>query len=109
MWRNSVLRSFIAAFGICAIAWALDAILIYRTEAPLADTAQRILSGDNFNAAQLVAVRSQLDVAPARPIEASASSSAAVIRLLLLEDALKKGNRLPDSEIVELEMIVSAA
>ncbi len=107
---HAVWRSFIAIFGICAIAWAIDAILVYRTDAPLADTAQRILSGDKFNAAQLSAMKRQLDAAPARPLQASALSSAAVIRLLLLEDELKAGNRQPSaSDLVELQMVVSAA
>src|SRR5258708_1958531 len=107
---NSVRRSFIAIFGICAIAWAIGAILVYRTDASLADTAQRILSGDKFNAAQLSAMKRQLDAAPARPLQASALSSVAVIRLLLLEDELKAGNRQPSaSDLVELQMVVSAA
>jgi hypothetical protein len=107
---NSVRRSFIAIFGICAIAWAIDAILVYRTGAPLADTARRILSGDKFNAAQLSAMKRQLDTAPARPLQASALSSVAVIRLLLLEDQLKAGNRQPSaSDLVELQRVVSAA
>jgi hypothetical protein len=107
---NSLRRSFIAIFGICAIAWAIDAILVYRTDATLADTAQSILSGEKFNAAQLSAMKRQLDAAPARPLQASALSSVAVIRLLLLEDELKAGNRQPSaSDLVELQMLVSAA
>jgi hypothetical protein len=107
---NSVRRSFIAIFGICAIAWAFNAILAYRTDAPLADTAQRILSSDKFNAAQLRAMKRQLDAARARPLEASALSGAAVIRLLLLEDELRAGNRQPSAlEIEELQMLLSAA
>ena len=63
---NFVRRSFIAIFGICAIAWAINAILVHRTDAPLADIAQRILSGDKFNAAQLSAMKRQLDTSPVR-------------------------------------------
>ena len=107
---NSVRRSFIEIFGICAMAWAIDAILVYRTDAPLADSAQRILSGDKFNAAQLSAMKRQLDRAPARPLQASALSRATVIRLLLVEDELRAGNRQPSvSDLVELQMVVSAA
>ena len=105
---NSVWRSFIAMFGICAIAWAFDAIPVYRKDAPLADAAKRILSGDKFSAAQLNAMKRQLDAASARPLQASALNSAVVIRLLLLEDELKAGNRQP-SALVELQMLVSAA
>jgi hypothetical protein len=105
---NSVWRSFIAMFGICAIAWAFDAIPVYRKDAPLADAAKRILSGDKFSAAQLNAMKRQLDAASARPLQASALNGAVVIRLLLLEDELKAGNRQP-SALVELQMLVSAA
>jgi hypothetical protein len=106
-----VWRSFIATFGICAIAWAIDAILVYRTDVPLEGAAQTMLAGDKFNAAQLSAMKRQLDAAPAaRPLRASALSDAAVIRLLLLEDKLKAGNRQPSaSDLVELQMYVSAA
>jgi hypothetical protein len=108
---SSVWRSFIAMFGVCAIAWAIDVILVYRTDAPLAGAVQRILSGDKFNAAQLSAMKSQLDAAPAaRPLRPSALSDAAVIRLLLLEDELKAGNRQPSApDLIELQMYVSAA
>jgi hypothetical protein len=68
------------------------------------------LSGEKFKAAQLTAVRRQLDAAPTIPLQASALSSAAVIRLLLLEDELKTGNRLPSApDLVEFQMVVSAA
>jgi hypothetical protein len=105
-----VWRIFVAMFGICAIAWALSVIPVYRKDAPLADAAQRILSGDRFNAAQLSAMKRQLDAAPARPLQASALNGAVVIRLLLLEDALKAGRRQPSApDLVELQMLVSAA
>jgi hypothetical protein len=105
-----VLRSFISILGICAIAWAIDAILVYRTDAPLAGAADRILSGDKFNAAQLSAMKRQLDAAATRPLQASALSGAEIIRLLLLEDDLKAGNREPSaSDLTDLQMGVSAA
>ena len=90
--------------------WAVAAILVYRTDVPLADTAQRILSGDKFNPAQLSAMRRQLDTAPARPRLASALSGVAVIRLRLLEDGRSQGGPPPSgSEIDELQSVVSAA
>ena len=105
----SVRRGFIAIFGICAIAWAIDVIAVYRAEASLAGAGQAILSGDRFNAAQLGAMKRQLDAAPAQPVQASAASGAAVIRLLLLEDELKAGNRQPsDSDISDLQKAVRA-
>ena len=107
---NSVWRGFIATFGVCAIAWAINAILVYRTDAPLAGAADRILSGDKFNAAQLSAMKRQLDAAATRPLQASALSGAAVIRLLLLEDALNASNRRPSaSDLVDLQAAVDAA
>jgi hypothetical protein len=107
---NSLRRIFVAIFGICAIGWAIDTILIYRTDSPLADTAKRILSGDTFNAVQLDTMKRQLDAASVRPLQATALSSAAVIRLVLLEDELKAGNRRPSaSDLAGLQMVVSAA
>ena len=107
---NSVRRTLVATFGICAIFWAIDAILIYRSDGALADTAQRILSGGKFNAAQLSAMKRQLDTVPARPLQASALTSAAVIRLLLLEDELKAGRDQPSAaDFIQLQMTVRAA
>lgn len=107
---NSVRRTLVATFGICAIFWAIDAILVYRSDGALTDTAQRILSGDKFNVAQLDGMKRQMDAAPARPLQASATSSGAVIRLLLLEDQLKAGKGLPSAEdLVQFQMTIHAA
>jgi hypothetical protein len=108
---KSVWRSFIAMFGICAVAWAIDVISIYRAEASLAGAGQAILSGDKFNAAQLGALKRQLDAAPARPVQASATSGAVVIRLLLLQDELKGDSREPVALLgmADLQAAVSAA
>jgi hypothetical protein len=105
---NSVWRSLIVLFGICAITWAVEVFPAYRSEAPLLDAAQRILSGDKFGAAQLGAIRGQLQAAA--PQQASALSSAAVIRMLLLEDERKAGNREPSAaDRIKLQAAVSAA
>jgi hypothetical protein len=107
---NFVRRSFVVMFGICAIAWAADTFLVYRAEDSLGDVARRILSGNQFKATQLSAMKRQLDAAPAKPFQASSLSSAAVIRLLLLERDFKAGNQQPSaSDIVELQSVVSAA
>ena len=90
---NSVWRSFIAVFGICAITWAVDVIPAYRADVPFAVNAQLALSGDKFNAMQLSAMKRELDAASAKPLQASALTGAAVIRLLLLEATLSAGNR----------------
>lgn len=106
---NAVWRGFIAIFGICAVAWAIDVIPTYRMDAPYAGIAERILWGDKFNPAQLDAMRRQLDVASVRPVQASALSGAAVIRLLLLEDGMKAGTRQPlAADLADLQMAVSA-
>ena len=106
---NSVWRIFVAIFGICAIAWATDVIPTYRRDAPYTGIAERILSGDKFTAAQLEAMRRQLDGTPVRPAQASALSGATVMRLLLLEDGMKADNRQPSaSDLADLQMAVSA-
>ena len=106
---NFVWRSFIAVFGICAIAWAIDVILVYRTDVPFAGNAQLVLSGDKFNAVQLSAMKRQLD-ASGKPLQASALTGAAIIRLLLLEAALSAGNGQPSaSDLDDLRMIVDSA
>ena len=107
---NSVSRSFIAIFGMCAIAWAIEAILVYRSDGAFADSAQHILSGEKFNVAQLTAMKRQLDAAPAIPLQASTLTSAVVVRLLLLEDDLGAGNRQPSaSDLEETQSAVNAA
>jgi hypothetical protein len=107
---NFVRRSFVIMFGICAIGWAANTVLVFHAEASLEDDARRILSGDQFKVTQLGAMKRQLDAAPAKPLQASALSSAAVIRLLLLEDELKAGTlQSSAADFVELQMVVSAA
>jgi hypothetical protein len=107
---NSVWRIFISMFGICAIAWTTDVILIYRADGSVADNAQLALSGDKFNAVELSAMKRQLDAAPDAPLQASSLTGAAIIRLLLLEASLREGNRQPPaSEIAALQTVVDAA
>lgn len=106
---NSMPRILIAILGICAIAWGGNAFLAYRAHAAIADTARRIFSGDRFSPAQLVAMRQQLDAVPAGPPHASTLSDVVIIRLLLLEDELKANRRPAASDIVKLQMLVSAA
>jgi hypothetical protein len=101
-------RSLVSIIGILAITWAIEALLIYHKASLPIDAAQRILSGERFNIAQLGEMKRQLDAATSGPSEASALSSAAVIRLLLLEDRLKAGRRETSaSDLAELGMIVS--
>jgi hypothetical protein len=106
---NYLRRSIVAILGICAIAWAVNAVLVYPTKTLLSETAQRVLSGDRFNATQLSAMKHLLDTAPAGMLQASDLSNAALVRLLLLEDELKAGNQLTTLELVELQMAVRAA
>ena len=96
--------------GICAITWAVIVFPALRAEIPLLDAAQRILSGDKFNVTQLGAIRSQLQLASGEGLPASALSSAAVIRLLLMEDERKATNRLLSAtDLAELHGAVNAA
>ena len=106
---NSMPRIFIAILGICAIAWGSNAILAYYAYAALADTARQIFSGDRFSAAQLIAMKHQLEAAPARPPYALALSDVVIIRLLLLEEELKANRQPAMPDIVELQMVVSEA
>jgi hypothetical protein len=106
---KSVSRAFSAVFGICAITWAVVVFPAFRAEIPLADTAQRILSGDRFNATQLGVIRSRLQGTSTEALPAPALSSTAVIRLLLQEEE-RVSNRQPSTtDIAELKRIVSAA
>jgi hypothetical protein len=102
-------RSLLAIFGICAIAWAVNASQAYPKKALLEEASKRVLSGDRFNAAQLSAMKSLLDAAPVSSLRASEPSNAAVVRLLLLDDAQKTGKQAPASDIVELQTVVAAA
>ena len=107
---KSAWRFLIGILGICAIAWAISAFFVHRTDALLADIARRILLGDKFNTAQLSAMKSKLDTSPVRPVQASALSNDAIIRLLFLEHDLKAGSQPPSaSDIDELQTVVSAA
>ena len=107
---NLIWRCLIAGVGVCAILWAIDVIPSYRTDAPLTDTAQRIISGDKFNAGQLSAMKRQMDAVPAKPLQASSLRSVSVIHLLLLENELRAGNRQPSgADLVEIRTVVDAA
>jgi hypothetical protein len=90
MMHRVVVRTLLALAGICAIAWAVGAITVFRANAGITDTAQRILSGDRFNSAQLGAMRRDLAALPQKALLASAERSAVTIRLRLLEDQLKQ-------------------
>jgi hypothetical protein len=107
---NLVWRWLIAGLGVCAVLWAIDVIPSYRTDAPLTDTAQHIISGDKFNAGQLSAMKRQMDAVSAKPLQASSLRSASVIHLLLLENELRAGNRQPSgADLVEIRTVVDAA
>lgn len=105
----SVRRSLVSIFGLLAIAWAICAFLIFRDDSLPVDIAQRILSGEKFSVAQLIAMKAPSDAVLSGSPEASALGSAAVIRLLLFERELNAGNSQTfDAEIAELKTIVSA-
>jgi hypothetical protein len=105
MMIGSLRRTFTVIFGIAAIIWAIDAMLVCRAAAPLEDAAQSILSGNKFNSGQLDALKHQLEITPVESLKGSAVSSAAVVRLLILENEAKASAADRD----ELEGVVSAA
>ena len=86
-----LLRSLIALFGICAIAWAITALRIYTRDAPFAETAKAALSGEKFGARRLALIKSQLDARQADLVEASARDGAAILRMILVEGQLRDG------------------
>jgi hypothetical protein len=103
-----VVRGVVALFGACAIVWAINAIPAYRADAFFAENARLMLSGEKFNAAQLNAVKRELDAAFGKPQQASASIDVATIRLLLLESALNAANRQPPaSDLAEVQTAVA--
>src|SRR6516165_995309 len=107
-----VLRSLIALFGMCAIAWAARVIPIDGQTRPLTETAESILSGNRFNARQLLAMERQWDAGQAELTQASALTGLVVIRLLLLEDQLKTGNHelsVADYDQLQLNVIAAIA
>lgn len=106
---NAVWRGFSAAFGICAITWAIFVFPAFRAELPLVDAAERFLSGDKFNVAQMGALRSRLQAASTDRLPTPAQSSAAVIRLMLLEDEWRVSNgKLPAADVAEFQRVVDA-
>ena len=74
-----VLRSLIALFGMCAIAWAAHVIPSDRQNRPLTETAESILSGNRFNTRQLLAMERQWDAGQAELTQASALTGLAVV------------------------------
>lgn len=107
--ENYLRRSILAIFGICAIVWAVNAVIVFPGRDRLAQVAQRMLSGERFNAAQLSAIKNLLAATPARTLRASDLSNAAMVRLWLWDDELKLGQRPPASDLVELQTAVGAA
>lgn len=101
-------RGFIAGFGICSIAWAIFSLPSYRAEAPLADSARRILSGERYNAERLNLLRGQLDAVSPERLRSTALNDVAVIRLTLVESDLSAGKD-ATSDLAELEGAVTAA
>ena len=90
--RLGVPRVLSAACGICAIAWATSAILVYSAEARFASAAQYILSGVKYNSKQLDELRRELNATSASSLQPAALGNIATIRLRLMEAELSSGN-----------------
>lgn len=102
-------RSITIAVGICVIAWSFSVFPVFRLQAPLSDAEQRILSAENFNGAQLDAIRWQLTKSQERQFSPSGSISNAVIRLRLLERELQQAGRIETPDLPDTEKAVLAA
>jgi hypothetical protein len=84
-------RVIVAVVGSWAIAWAVLVYPALRYEFVFAAAAQHILMGEQYSAAQLNELRSQLDSSSANSYRASTLNDSAVIRLRLVEAALAVG------------------
>jgi hypothetical protein len=87
--HRAIVRAVTALFGLCAIAWAIDTIPVFRSSASSIALAQRILSGEGFTAAQLDVIRAGLPATAAKNPLPLAQTSNVTVRLMLLEDRLK--------------------
>jgi len=81
-------KGLIAAFGICAAAWAASVTPTYRHEAALRDAAQSILQGATLNQSQLGLLKGLVELAAPDSIRSLTKNDIAVIRLHLLEKEL---------------------
>jgi hypothetical protein len=103
-------RCFTVVFGACSIAWAAFSLQVSRLDLPLTKISHRILSGENFNAAQLSELKNQLDLMPVKFLSSSALSSIAVIRLYLFEQKTATGKYITAaSDLADLTSAVNSA
>jgi hypothetical protein len=108
--RFGVIRTLIAAFGICSIAWAVFSIDANRGQAPLGGAVDAILKGEAFDSETLSQFGRQLGSEPADRLRPAALYDLAVIRLRLLEIELNNGPPQAESpDFAELEAALAAA
>jgi len=101
-------RVIVAIGGSCSIAWALLMYPALRHEAAFAAAAQHILSGEQYSAAQLNELRSQLGSSSVSSYRPSILNDIAVIRLRLVEADLALGQA-PAADLDDLQQSVDAA
>lgn len=105
-----LVRVLVAAVGVCAIAWSISAIRIYRAEPAFANSASAILAGDRFSSEQLKMLTQRVEAAPAGSLRSVALNDITIIWLQLAEAAVRSGDaRLAVGALDKLQVAVAAA
>src|SRR6185437_2139853 len=103
-------RILVVVAGVCAIAWSISAIRIYRAEPAFANSASAILAGDQFSPEQLKLFTQQVEAGPVGSVRSVALSNIAIIWLQLAEAAVQSGDaHLAASALNKLQVAVAAA
>ena len=105
-----LVRILIVTAGVCAFAWSIFVIRLYRAEAVFVNPASGILAGDRFNPQQLAVLSQQIEAAPVGSLRSEALSDIAIIRLRLAEVAVQSGDaHLAAGALDKLQVAVAAA
>lgn len=105
-----LVRILVVVAGVCAIAWSISAIRIYRAEPAFANSASAILAGDQFSPEQLKLFTQQVEAGPVGSVRSVALSNIAIIWLQLAEAAVQSGDaHLAASALDKLQVAVAAA
>jgi hypothetical protein len=105
-----LVRILVVVAGVCAIAWSISAIRIYRAEPAFANSASAILAGDRFSPEQLKMLTQQVEAAPVGSLRSAALNDIAIIWLQLTEAAVQSSDApLAVSALDKLQVAVAAA